>query len=292
MPIKPNLATAPDPRYPLTFAKYGSSKFDGIRGLTQEKTLLSRSLKVIPNAAIVDMLRPFQGLDGEIGYGDPTDPLFYNKTVSAVMSQSKSTEGIIYYVFDLLDLTMPYEERLHTLWRMQFPGFIKVLPQTSIESEAALVNFYEHQLELGYEGAILRNPTAMYKQGRSTAMSQDMLKYKPFKDSEAVVLDVLEGETNNNPTFTNELGRTARSKMQEGMEANGMAGKLKVQMGEKVFKISAGKTTHAERIEMFQNKERYIGRIATFRHLPIGEKDVPRSGRFIHWRESFDIGVD
>lgn len=292
MPIKPNLADPPDPQYTLTFPKYASSKLDGIRGLTQEGTVLSRSLKPIPNLAIIEMLKPFQGLDGELVYGDPADPLCFNKTTSAVMRIKGSAANVTYYVFDVLNMEVPYEERLHDLWRRSFPPFIKVLPQTIIESELELTNYYEHMLELGYEGAILRNPRAIYRQGRSTSKSQNMLKFKPFMDSEAEVLDVLEGEINNNPTFTNELGRTARSKMQEGMESSGIAGKFRVQMGDKIFKIAAGKTSHAERAEIFKNKEKYIGRIATFRHLPIGEKDVPRSGRFIHWRESFDIGVD
>jgi DNA ligase-1 len=171
---------------------------------------------------------------------------------------------------------------------MALPEIVKVLPQTELHGQDDLDDFYARQLDLGYEGAILRNSSALYKEGRATAKSQDMLKFKPFLDSDAIVLDVYEAMTNNNPTFTNELGRTDRSTHAENLEGNGMAGGFTVRMGTKVFNIAAGKLNHDQRREVLQNKDKYIGQLATFRHLPIGEKDVPRHGRFMRWRSKLD----
>jgi DNA ligase-1 len=229
-----------------------------------------------------------QGLDGEFICGEPTAPDCYHKTYSAVMTEDREIDDIMFYAFDLLIPEVPYSTRYDRLMSMNLPTIVKVLHQDTLISQEDLDTFYLRQLDLGYEGAILRNSYAMYKEGRATAKSQDMLKFKPFLDSDAIVVDVYEAMTNNNEAFTNELGRTTRSTHAENLEGNGMAGGFTVRMGTKVFNIAAGKLNHGQRREVLANKEKYIGQLATFRHLPIGEKDVPRHGRFIRWRSKID----
>jgi DNA ligase 1 len=286
--MKPNLAIEADPKYPLTWPKYASIKLDGIRCVTNYGDALTRSLKPIPNQALRELLQQYQGLDGELIYGEPNASDVYHKTFSAVMSMHGTVEGISYYVFDILDKVLPYELRYFKLLEMQLPDFIKVLPQQILHGEDMLTEFYTESLAQGYEGAILRNMQAIYKEGRSTAKAQDMIKVKPFIDSDAIVLDVYEAMTNNNEAFTDELGRTARSTHAANLEPNGMCGGFTVQMGDKVFNIAAGQTNHQERKEIWENKEKYIGQLLTFRHLAIGAKDVPRHGRFIKWRSKLD----
>lgn len=286
--MKPNLASELDPKYPLTYPKYASSKLDGIRGLTQQGTCLTRSLKPVPNRALRELISLVQGLDGEFICGEPTAADCYHKTYSAVMTEDRHIEDIKFYVFDVLDRELTYKDRYAKLLTLSLPEHIVVLPQTLINNKDDLEAFYANQLDLGYEGAILRNATALLKEGRSTAKSGDMIKLKPYLDSDAIVLDIYEAMTNNNPTFTNELGRTDRSTHAENLEGNGMAGGFTVQMGAKVFNIAAGKLNHDQRREVLLNKDNYIGKLVTFRHLPIGEKDVPRHGRFIKWRSQLD----
>lgn len=283
--MKPNLAEVFDPRYPLTLPKLASSKLDGIRGLTQYGTCVTRSLKPIPNHRLRERMSLHQGLDGEFICGEPTAPDVYHKTSSAVRTEDRGIEDIVFYVFDTLDKTKTFSERYQNLLSMALPPYIKVLPQTLLNSQEDLDTFYANQLAAGYEGAILRNGSALYFEGRSSAKSQNMLKFKPFLDSDAIVLEVFEAKTNNNEAFTNELGRTARSTHAENLVGNGMAGGFTVQMGDKVFNVGAGVLTHPQRIEVLQNSKLYMGRVLTFRHLPIGEKDVPRHGRFMRWKD-------
>ena len=286
--MKPNLASEPDAKYPLTFGKYASSKLDGIRGLTQYDTCLTRSLKPVPNVLLREAMTAVQGLDGEFICGEPTAPDCYHKTYGAVMTEDRHMDDITFYAFDVLDKTLPFVDRYLKLLDLKLPSFVQVLPQIYLESQEDLTAFYNTQLQLGYEGAILRNSSALYKEGRATAKSQDMLKFKPFLDSDAIVVDVYEAMTNNNEAFTDELGRTARSSHAENLIGNGMAGGFTVRMGDKVFNIAAGKLNHDQRREVLLNKHKYIGQLCTFRHLPIGEKDVPRHGRFIRWRSQLD----
>lgn len=286
--MRPNLASEPDVKYPLTFPKYASSKLDGIRGLTQYDTCLTRSLKPVPNVALREAMALVQGLDGEFICGDPTAPDVYHKTYSAVMTEDRHINDIKFYAFDLLLAGVTYEDRYKQLLAKPLPEYVIKLPQHLLHSQEELEAFYTVQLNLGYEGAILRNATALYKEGRATSRSQDMIKCKPYRDSDAIIVDVYEAMTNNNVAFTNELGRTERSTHAENLEGNGMAGGFTVQMGDKVFNIAAGKLNHDQRREVWSNRDRYLGKLVTFRHLPIGEKDVPRHGRFIKWRSQLD----
>ena len=286
--MKPNLASEPDAKYPLTFPKFASSKLDGIRGLTQYNNCLTRSLKPVPNQRLRELMAATQGLDGEFICGEPTAPDCYHKTYSAVMTEDRHIDDITFYTFDVLDKTLPYAERHKKLLGLSLPNHIQVLPQTLLQSQEELTEFYTRQLELGYEGAILRNATALLKEGRATSRSQDMLKFKPFLDSDAIVVDVYEANKNNNEAFVNELGGTARSSHAANLEGKGMTGGFTVQMGTKVFNIAAGKLNHEQRTEVWLNRDKYIGKLLTFRHLPIGEKDVPRHGRFIKWRSQLD----
>jgi DNA ligase-1 len=287
--MKPNLAETPDPKYPLTWPKYVSVKLDGIRGTTQVGTTLTRASKLLPNQEMRESAAQVQGLDGEFIFGAPNAPDVYHRTYSAVMTANAPADGILYYVFDTLDRDLTFHQRYEKLKTLTLPYFCRVLPQTLVQSQAELELYYQQVLEQGYEGLILRNPGAMYKEGRSTAKSQDMLKLKPFLDSDAMVLDVYEAMHNDNPAFINELGYTDRSTHQENLRASGMIGGFIVDFKGQICRVAAGKLTHHERIAIFQNPATVIGQWLKFRHLPIGVKDAPRHARFIGWRSPLDL---
>jgi len=284
--IKPNLASEPEGE--ITFPKRASAKLDGIRCLVQGGMALSRSLKPIRNHYIQRTVQKFPNLDGELIIGSPTDPDVYRKTNSGVMSYSGSPE-FTFYVFDLINHSGTFEQRYEDLQSMQHPDFVSVLPQSEITSADRLDSHYEMLLETGFEGLILRNPNALYKQGRSTPASQDMLKLKPFKDSEAVVLGVYEAMYNGNEAFTNELGRTARSTAMAGLEGKGMIGGFYVRDLETgvEFTCAAGRSSHKERTEWWLAPPK--GRILKYRHMPYGVKDKPRINRFVGWRDPIDM---
>lgn len=291
--MKPNLAESPEEGQTITFPKYASPKLDGIRAMVQNGKLVSRSLKLIPNEAIRDMLGPYEGLDGELICGEPTNPDVYNLTYRKVMTKNGDTEGVTFFVFDLLDLKLPYATRLHDLHAKPLSGFIKVLPQSLVTSQITLDAYYAEVLDQGYEGAILRNPGALYKQGRSTAASQDMLKMKPFEDSEGLVIGLYEAMENQNPTFKNELGRTDRSTDAGGLVPKGMLGGFVMTVLNGKFKgittnIAAGKLSHKERTDIWNDPTLAMNKVITYRHMPHGSVDAPRHARFYRFRGDLD----
>ena len=283
--FKPNLAIAPEG--PITFPKIASPKLDGIRCLTIEDSALSRSLKPIPNHHVRQLLRPYQGLDGELILGSPTAPDVYRQTNSAVMSHD-GEPAITFYIFDNLTSNLGFSQRVGSLVHQNLPDYIQVLRQTLIESQAQLDAYYEELTALGYEGAILRNPNALYKYGRATAKSQDMLKLKPWADSEAVVVAVEEEMFNGNDAETNELGRTQRSTKAEGLIGKNTLGALIVQdcTTGVIFKVGTGFSA-TDRIELWLRKP--VGLICKYKYFTVGVKDKPRHPVFLGWRDRRDM---
>lgn len=289
--FKPNLATEPDAKYPLFWNKLASPKLDGIRCvIDDEGKAYSRSLKPIPNKHIQRVLRAYRNLDGELIVGSPTHENCYWTTNSAVMTHDGEPE-FQFYVFDRpLSSSQSFAVRQESIWSEEREDeVIRLLPHVLLKSGDECAQYYENLLADGYEGAILRNPNALYKHGRSTAKSQDMLKLKPFKDDEAIVTGVYEAMFNGNEAFTNELGRTARSTAMAGLEGKGMIGGFFARdlVSGVEFDCSAGKSTHDQRRDWWVNQP--IGRILKYRHMPIGVKDKPRSPRFIGWRSVEDM---
>ena len=139
----------------------------------------------------------------------------------------------------------------------------------------------------GLEGLILRQPDGMYKNGRSTLKGTNLLPQKVIK--KAIILSVIEAETNNNEKVVNELGYSARSSHKEGREGNGMVGSfvcVDVESGS-IITVGAGKLSHEERKDLFVAQP--VGSIIKYRSFDIGVKDKPRFPRFYSFRALEDL---
>jgi DNA ligase-1 len=304
MKFKPLLAPNDDPlRNPKFFEmlKYpllASPKLDGIRCNVTEEGCMSRTMKKLPNRHIQEMFKDFMYLDGELVAGDPTDPLCYNKTQSIVMSLDKDASDVKFHVFDInhmLYAKRAFEERLYMVEQLlcdySSENLIAVRHE-AITSEAELTEYENVVLSRGYEGVMLRDMYGEYKHGRSTMRQGHLIKLKRFLDSEAILLDILEEQTNNNPSFINEVGQTSRSTAKGGMTGSGKAGKIigSVLTGDFVgleIEVSLGVMKHEERQLIWENRKEVIEstKAFTFRHFMHGVKDKPRFPRFVGWRD-------
>ena len=117
-----------------------------------------------------------------------------------------------------------------------------------------------------------------------------MLRRKPFVTEECFIVDFVEGSTNINKAYKNELGHTKRSSAQDGLIAANTLGSFIVQNKKwGIFTLSCGKLTHMERKEIWGNRHNYVGKIATFKYQAIGTKDKPRILTFQHFRNAADM---
>jgi DNA ligase-1 len=215
----------------------------------------------------------FDGMDGELIVGSPTDDDVYRRTNSAVMSHDGESR-FTFYVFDYHDMPYVFAMRLAAL-RAEIATFkhidtdVRAHEHVLINNEAELLAYEAKCVEAGYEGLILRAGDGTYKHGRSTAREQGMLKVKRFEDSEAV-----------------ELGRTKRSKAKAGLTGKGTMGALSVQDLETgvEFEVGTGFTA-ADRSAAWS-----AGQIIKYKFFPVGVKDKPRHPVYLGMRSEIDRG--
>ena len=144
----------------LKFPLYVQPKLDGIRAMVVDGKLVSRTLKPIPNAYIRSILEKpeFEGLDGELIVGAPTDKDCYRNTVSGVMSEDGEPE-FTYFVFDLWDSDANFTERKTALEASDFPDAYISVVETGLATDLALLKAAEEMyVNMGLEGCILRGP--------------------------------------------------------------------------------------------------------------------------------------
>ena len=200
-------------------------------------------------------------LDGELYNHELHDD--FNKIVSLVRKKNISNEDekeiiryVKYYIYDCWDdsdTNLVFSERqeiLAELKSLNLP-YIEIVPTNKINPNMEELNsFFENYINNGYEGAIVREDEP-YEHKRS----KHLLKYKSFEDSEFKVIDICEGK---------------------GSRAN-VAGYVILDLGDgKTCKSNIKGGIDFCR-ELLENKEKYIGKMATINYF---EKTNDGSLRF------------
>lgn len=284
-PFRPMLATDVDFNK-ISFPVLASPKLDGIRAVVRDGVVYSRSNKPIPNRHTQQRFAHIEHYDGELIVGKPTSKSVYRDTVSGVMSED-GQPNVNFHAFDYIEyMDEPYEVRARKIKKV--PGVVK-LTQTLIKNLDELLVLETEALTIGYEGLILRDPKAPYKQGRSTVKEGYLLKVKRFIDAEAVVIGFEERMRNENEAVINELGRTKRSSHQSGKSGRGDLGALLVRLESGIeFALGTG-FDDLERAAIWNDRNHYIGKRAKFKYFNVGVKVAPRHPVFLGWRDEGDM---
>ncbi len=293
-----------------------SPKIDGVRALNRNGKLLARSLKSHENKHVTQVfsLPEFHGFDGEMILGDnPVAPDLCRLT-SGAMRRHDSVDTFTWWLFDYVTEEtegLPYMERMAALEKYVYCDLanhplikhIAIVATSLVHNEKELLEKDSKYLDIGFEGSILRDPKGLYKHGRSDGKMQ-VWRIKRFLDSEFIIDEIIEGESNGNEAVTNELGRTERSTHQENMTPNGLVGSFKGRLIKDVLDpqsgaiiipadteivVSAGKLTHELRKFYFENQSEVIGQIGKFKLFPKGTKDKPRFPVFDSIRSKEDM---
>lgn len=291
----PMLAAAADLKK-IKYPVLGFPKIDGIRAVIHDGRALSRKLIALPNQYIQGFFSHeyFQGLDGELVVGSPTDPLCIKHSTSGVMSHV-GVPDFKFLVFDhwedrLLPYARRHEKAQVQLDRLKTPR-LQLLMYEELRNEDDLLAFEAVQLDLGYEGIILRDPMGAYKHGRSTVREGGMLKLKRFDDSEAEVLEVIEEMHNGNEALKDNLGRTKRSSAKGNKTGKGRMGALRVRdLKTKVeFEIGTG-FTDADKDEWWAWRHLAAPRprLVKYKFFSVGMQERPRHPVFLSWRHPMD----
>lgn len=287
-PMKPIAITKEDftkLRFPLVV----SPKLDGIRCLIKDGKALTYSLKPIPNDHIRNTIEGqsehLDGYEGEIIMEGKN----FNEISSAVMSKDGEPDFrfIPFDYFKNPEVGFIDRFNINQLLYIPFVYYAYVRLAIDMGDLNSLVN---RHLELGYEGSIIRSMRGKYKYGRSTLKEGIIMKYKPFKDSEAEIIGYEEQMTNNNPKEKDNLGNTKRSSHKANKTPNGKLGKLIVRdIYSKVeFKIGTGFTNDL-RVSLWETRDDILGNLVKYKYQEVGSLNKPRLPVFLGFRDKRDL---
>lgn len=278
---------------------YASRKLDGIRALTTNSGLVSRSLKLIRNEYIQETLKELpSGLDGELVVGSPSAADVFNKTTSGVMS-SKGKPDFTYVVFDLWNSDRTYDLRYTRLincmnlirgkLRLADLGNFVLLSQVKITTINELDTIEELYLSYGYEGVIVRRPDTPYKFNRATNREGYLMKIKRYREAEAIITGVNQKFHNANEATINELGLTSRSSSKENKVPLEQVGSFEVRDLKEGWVFEVHGFSHIDAAIWWVVRDSLVGKIVTYKYLAVGMKDVPRHPIFKGFRNPDDI---
>jgi len=289
-------------------------KIDGVRAMNLQGTLTGRSLDPFEGFRITEYFsRPeFIGFDGEMTLGSKPNctERLCSMTTGAMGRFKGVTEmaDLHWWVFDYLpDPSLPYQSR-YTLLSMKVEELnhprVHLVPRRMIFDLPDLKFWIGEYAGAGWEGTIIRNPGAPYKEGRATKKGQELWRVKPWADAEILVTGITEGEINGNVAKKNTLGRTERSSAKAGMIPNGQVGSIQGLMikdfhdpftGKLLFEkglpitVGSGEMTVEDATRYFRNPEHIVGRLVKFKHMTHGVKDKPRFPTYISHRLAQDM---
>lgn len=287
----------------VKFPCWVQPKIDGVRAMNLDGTLTGRSLDPFTGFGITNYFsRPeYVGFDGEMTLGDkPNCSERLCSLTTGAMGRFKGVTNMAdlhWWVFDHItaeSVGRSYEQRYYELSnqvKMLNHPRVHIVPKYIINNASALQDRIDRFAAAGYEGTIIRNPSAPYKPGRATLKSQELWRVKPWADFEILVTGVTEGQMNGNEAKTNTLGRTERSSAKSGMVPNGQVGSIQGTMladfhdpvtGKLLFAkglpvtAGSGEMSVAEATDYFANPHKIIGHFAKIKTMTHGVKDLPR----------------
>lgn len=243
-------------------------KLDGIRCMIVNGHAVSRNFKPIRNDHIRRIIEKegLSGFDGELITGET-----FTDVASGVMSK-EGTPDFTYMVFDyMIEPDEPYYKRMRRLASIPETKHIKYLLPKEVHNEKQLLDFEEKALKNNYEGVMWRSPTGPYLFGRSSFRDQYLLKLKRFDDEEAVVVG-----------FKEEIDIHGRRKdTLGGLVVKDLKSGVKFHVGSGLDKTLKQK--------IWDNKEKYLGKILTYKSQKHGAKTAPRFPTFVKFRDKSDM---
>jgi len=291
MITRPMSAALCEDKNALSFPMIATPKMDGIRCIRPDERVLSKSFKPIPNhhiRTILERILPI-GADGEIVTSSE-----FNNVTSDVMTE-EGTPNFIFYLFDYvpnlgMGLSIPYTERMKAIeeWydnaSSEAKQYISILPRTVINSREELDAYEKMCEDEKREGLVLRDPNGPYLCKKTTWKQGVILKIKFMVDSEARIIGYVEGKTNTNKQEKDAFGNSKRCSKKDGMKLTGTLGKflcVDIYTGVE-FKCGTGKgLTKVLRQDIWDNQEKYLGKIFKYRYQKCGSLNKPRIPRAI-----------
>lgn len=241
---------------------YIQPKLDGHRCIMtnqeSEITCYSRAGKLIHTMDhIIRELDLPEGIttDGELyHHGTPL------QTISSWAKRLQANSAKLkYFIYDIIDESMCYEERLDMLRQIgRYNPHVSICPTKKVSDipNFNLTSYLRNTINSGYEGLILRPSDSNYEIGRR---SKGLIKVKALEDDEAKVIGV---------TASKDGWGILHCRAKNGQ----------------IFKMSAPGTIPQKR-HVLENIEDYIGKQVTYEYSMLTNDKKPFHAVALRWRE-------
>ena len=210
-------------------------------------------------------------LDGELVY-DKHNKETWGRTSSIVMSYDKVPTGICYKVFDYIPATGFYVplfcdrlkilKRIRDLKTIDPNNIIDVVSRYRLVNHAQLRQLMDKAILEGYEGIMLNELYSLYKHGRCTNISGQLIKCKRWDYDESEVVALEEYYTNIGDPERGRDGIIRRSKIQDNLVGMGILGSLVLSNG---LRVGTGFTDSLRKV--YWNNDT-IGKVCRYKYLP------------------------
>lgn len=177
-----------------------SEKFDGVRALWDGRSMRFRSGRTVCAPAWFTARLPARGLDGELWLARGRFELLC-AAVRRERPRDDEWRRISYRIFELPDAGGDFSARAERIRRLVADvgwAQLAAVEQSVVADRAALRHRLDEVLQVGGEGLVLHRADAPYHTGRSGAL----LKLKPVRDAEAIVI----GHVPGNGRFAGQMG--------------------------------------------------------------------------------------
>ncbi|MFA5395708.1 MAG: hypothetical protein WC346_06785 [Methanogenium sp.] len=255
----------------VSYPVYADSKLDGVRCIAlinDNIKLLSRNGREFRNYPFIAEeikelgLNNNTKLDGEIVMGHFQDLM---RTISRKEEGIELAKDAVYNVFDTAETDKTFEERLKTLDEIEKTieskklKHIKIIRGKRMNNEEELTNFYNEQLEKGFEGIMVKALDGVYEHKRTYAW----MKMKPENSEDAPIVRVEEGSGK----YKNLLGAFV-CKLPDNTEVNVGSGFL-----------------DEERIEFWKRRNDLVGQIVEIKYQEKTKDGSLRFPVFVRFRK-------
>lgn len=293
-----------DPR--IKYPMLSSYKLDGFRALIINGEIYSPALKRYANRTVnshfAEILN-YTRTTGSVFDGEIWNPgLTFNQLSSRLRSHNGDLFGCTFYMFDYLTkdewegwLPTQFFYRYDNCRKYDFCAYkfnLALVKQFFCHNAQAAQLHYEQALEDGFEGTILRDPCGEYKHGRCTIKQSNMLKFKPFTTIDGNIIKVFQRKKlkeNHVRTYgpANVLQRDYKKDSYILVDA----------VGSVLVQLEDGRTCHAAfgkgfsyqtKRTFWHSRQDLIGRGVELKYMAYGEKDKPRIGTIIRFRQDKD----
>lgn len=244
-------------KHKIAFPVLTQPKLNGIRTTTDRHFVSSRSGKDI-NASeqLLNELVEFRSLDldGELyKHGLHLDQI---KGIAKSLVTKRADHILAFHVFDYFDYETTCRKRLDQLSELDYTQLVNFVPYNVAKNDDEVQEYYQEYLALGYEGAIIRNPDALYQECRT----KDLLKLKPALFATAKIIAINEGKNNNAGKF----------------------GAFTIETTSWICNISSGLSA-AQKEHIWKHKKQYIGKLIKMTFPELTSRGRPHQPVFCHF---------